>query len=73
MMLDELQRRNYSANTVQSYVHAVEEFAKYFHRSPEQLGPDDIREYPRQHQRLSPRYLTAAKRLPSSFAPIEIP
>ena len=27
MMLDELQRRNYSPNTVRSYVHAVEEFA----------------------------------------------
>src|SRR6201985_2656450 len=37
-MLDELQRRNYSSNTVRSYMHAVEEFARYFHRSPDQLG-----------------------------------
>ena len=44
-MLDELQRRNYSSNTVRSYMHAVEEFAKYFRRSPDQLGPDHIREY----------------------------
>jgi hypothetical protein len=44
MMLDELQRRNYSSNTVRSYVHAVEEFARYFRRrSPDQLGPDHIR------------------------------
>jgi site-specific recombinase XerD len=32
-MLDELQRRNYSPNTVRSYVHAVEDFARYFRRS----------------------------------------
>ena len=44
-VLDELQRRNYSSNTVRSYIHAVEEFSKYFRRSPDQLGPDHIREY----------------------------
>ena len=44
-MLDELQRRNYSQNTVRAYIHAVEDFAKYFHRSPDRLGPEHIREY----------------------------
>ncbi len=34
-MLDELQRRNYSQSTVRSYIFAVENFAKYFHRSPD--------------------------------------
>ena len=42
-MLDELQRRNYSQNTVRNYIGAVEDFAKYFHRSPERLGPSHIR------------------------------
>ena len=44
-MLDELQRRNYSQNTVYTYLHAVEEFSRYFHRSPDRLGPDHIRQY----------------------------
>ena len=44
-MLDELQRRNYSQSTVRSYIYAVEDFAKYFHRSPERLGPEQIRQY----------------------------
>ncbi len=32
-MLDELQRRNYSQSTIRSYIYAVEDFAKYFHRA----------------------------------------
>src|SRR5258708_20309207 len=44
-MLDELQRRNYAQNTVRAYIHAIEDFAKYFHRSPDRLGPEHIREY----------------------------
>jgi len=45
LMLDELERRNYSPSTVRSYLHAVEEFARHFGRSPEQLGPDHVRQY----------------------------
>ena len=37
-MLDELQRRNYAQNTVRAYIHAAEDFAKYFHRSPQGLA-----------------------------------
>ena len=45
LMLDELQRRNYAQNTVRAYIHAVEDFARYFHRSPDRLGREHIREY----------------------------
>ncbi len=45
LVLDELQRRNYAQNTVRAYIHAIEDFAKYFHRSPDRLGPEHIREY----------------------------
>ena len=44
-MLEELQRRNYSQTTVNSYLKIVEVFAKYFGRSPDKLGPEQIRTY----------------------------
>jgi site-specific recombinase XerD len=44
-MLEELQRRNYSQTTVKGYLKIVEAFAWYFHRSPDQLGPEQIRAY----------------------------
>jgi integrase/recombinase XerD len=45
MMLEELQRRNYSKTTVNAYLKMVESFANHFHRSPDQLGPEEIRAY----------------------------
>ena len=44
-MLEELQRRNYSSKTIRLYLRHVAEFAQYFHRSPDQLGAEDIRQY----------------------------
>jgi integrase/recombinase XerD len=45
MMLEELQRRNYSQRTAEAYLRAVTEFAKHFHRPPDQLNQNHIREY----------------------------
>ena len=45
LMLEELARRNYSQESVRAYVAAVEDFARYFHRRPDRLGPDHIRQY----------------------------
>ena len=44
-MLEELQRRNCSQTTVKAYLHSVEAFPQYFHRPPDQLGPEQIRSY----------------------------
>jgi site-specific recombinase XerD len=44
-MLEELQRRNYSAGTIRLYLRHVAQFAQHFHRSPDQLGAEDIRRY----------------------------
>ena len=45
MMLEELERRNYSQSTPRAYVHRVFDFTRYFKRAPDQLGPEHIREY----------------------------
>jgi integrase/recombinase XerD len=44
-MLDELRLRNYADFTAERYLHSVKSFARYFHRSPDQMGPEQIREY----------------------------
>ena len=45
LTLDELVRRNYSETTTRSYIHTIEDYARYFNRPPDQLGPEQIREY----------------------------
>jgi len=44
-MLEELQRRHYSEATTRRYIRFIERFAQHFHRSPDRLGPQHIREY----------------------------
>jgi hypothetical protein len=45
MMLEELQRRNYSAITTRNYLRVVSDFAKHFGKSPDKLGPNELRTY----------------------------
>ena len=57
MMLEELQRRNYSAITTRNYLRVVADFAKHFGKSPDKLGLDELRTY--QAYLLRERKLTA--------------
>ena len=43
--MDELRLRNMSEVTVRLYVGSVKRFARYFGKSPEQLGPEQIRDF----------------------------
>lgn len=57
-MLEELQRRNFAETTIASYLHAVEQFARHFKRSPDRLTPTHLRTYQAyllRERRLSPR------------------
>ena len=45
MMLEELQRRNYSEITTRKYLQYVTAFARHFGKPPDQLGPDELRSY----------------------------
>ena len=45
VVLEELERRNYAPGTIRCYIHVVEQFARHFHRPPDQLGLEHIRQY----------------------------
>ena len=44
-MLEELERRNYAQSTIRNYIRTVEHYSRHFHRPPDQLGLEHIREY----------------------------
>jgi len=44
-MMEDMQLRNLSQHTQDAYVQQVSQFARHFNRSPELLGPKEIRSY----------------------------
>jgi integrase/recombinase XerD len=44
-MIEDLKIRNRSPRTIEAYVQHVAQFARHFGRSPELLGPEEVRQY----------------------------
>lgn len=44
-MIEDLRIRNYTQTTVETYVRVVAQFARHHRRSPDQLGPEEVRAY----------------------------
>jgi integrase/recombinase XerD len=44
-LIDDLRLRNYSPRTIEAYVAGVAKFARHCGRSPDQLGPEDLRAF----------------------------
>jgi integrase/recombinase XerD len=57
-MTEDMQVRNLALNTQATYLQQVSLFARYFNKSPDALGPEDIRAYQ--------IYLTNVKNLATS-------
>jgi hypothetical protein len=44
-LVDDLRVRNYSPRTIEAYVAGVARFARHFGRSPDLLGPENVRTF----------------------------
>ena len=62
-MLEDMSIRNFAENTQLSYLQQVSAYATFFHRSPEQLGPEQVRTYQlhlRETRKLAPSSISIA-------------
>src|SRR5450631_4030913 len=62
-MLEDMGIRNFAENTQLSYLQQVSSYARFFDRSPEQLGPEQVRSYQlhlKETRKLSPGSISIA-------------
>lgn len=44
-MLEDMQLRNLSQSTIETYLELIQRFARYFKKSPQYLGAEEVRGY----------------------------
>ena len=44
-MIEDMQLRGLAARTQEAYVAAVEQLAKYYHKPPDEIGEEELRQY----------------------------
>ena len=44
-MIEDMQLRGLAARTQEAYVAAVAQLAKYYHKPPDEIGEDELRQY----------------------------
>ena len=44
-MIKEMQLRNFSLDTQQGYVTSIKGLVKYYHRSPDKITPEEVKDY----------------------------
>jgi len=70
-MIEDMKLRNLSAWTQEVYVRYVADFARYFGKSPELLGPEEVRTYQVHlfNGRRGCPWSSAPRRLPNCWQP----
>ena len=63
-MIEDMQARNLEPHTQRAYLQHVAQFARHFRKSPELLGPAEIRDFQ--------LYLAKERKLAASSIPVEL-
>ena len=44
-MIKEMQLRNFARPTQEGYLYSIKRLARYYHRSPDEITPEEVKDY----------------------------